>query len=203
MSQSAPASSPAGARPTDPAARPGPLGRLGRAAFRHRGRTVLAWVATLFLAIGLSTAFGGDFFADYSAPGSDSSKAQTLLEDRFAAQSGDTVDVVVRADKGAPAVRSDVNDLLAKLAAVPHVAAVENPYTSPGGIAPDGKTLVSHVRLDVVNPLDMPVADTTRMLDIAKAAEAPDLQVALGGQSISQAESGDIGSEGIGIAAAA
>jgi uncharacterized membrane protein YdfJ with MMPL/SSD domain len=52
--------------------RPGPLGRLARSAFRHRGRTLLLWLAAFVLALGLSTAFGGKFDADYSAPGSDS-----------------------------------------------------------------------------------------------------------------------------------
>src|SRR4051812_40845795 len=76
----------------------GPLGRLGRFSFRHRLAVVLAWIAALGLAFGLSQAFGGKFHADYSAPGSDSSQAQQLLADRFPAQSGDTVTVVVRAD---------------------------------------------------------------------------------------------------------
>ena len=48
---------------------PGPLGRLARVTYRRRGRTVLAWVAALALAIGLSAAFAGSFSADYSAPG--------------------------------------------------------------------------------------------------------------------------------------
>ena len=81
-------------------ARPGPLGRLADLTFRHRGRTLLAWLAVLILAVGLSGAFGGEYEADYSAPGSDSSQAQELLETRFPAQAGDTVDVVVRAEEG-------------------------------------------------------------------------------------------------------
>jgi RND superfamily putative drug exporter len=181
----------------------GPLGRIGRFAFRHRGRTVLAWVATLVLAVALSSAFGGKFFADYSAPGSDSKKAQNLLQDRFPAQSGDTVEVVVKADAGVKTVRPAVQALLAQLAAVPHVTAVEDPFATPGGLAPDGKTLVSHLRLDVVNPIDMPLKDSKRLLDIADKATTPGFRVALGGQSIEQAEAGSIGSEGIGIAAAA
>jgi RND superfamily putative drug exporter len=190
-------------RPAPRAAAPGPLGRIGRFAFRHRGRTVLAWVATLVLAAALSTAFGGKFFADYSAPGSDSKKAQNLLQDRFPAQSGDTVDVVVKADAGVSTVRPAVQALLAQLAAVPHVTGVEDPFATPGGLAPDGKTLVSHLRLDVVNPIDMPLKDSKRLLDIADKATTPGFRVALGGQSIEQAEAGSIGSEGIGIAAAA
>ena len=181
----------------------GPLGRLGRFSFRHRGRTVLAWVAGLALAAGLSMAFGGEFSADYSAPGSDSSKAQQLLEDRFPAQAGDTVDVVVRAESGAESVRPEIDALLADLATVPHVAAIEDPFDAPGGISPDGRTAVSHLKLDVVNPVDMPIADSERMIEIAEEASSPDFQVALGGQTVVQGEATEIGSEGIGIAAAA
>jgi RND superfamily putative drug exporter len=185
--------------------RPGPLGRLGRLAYRRRGRAILLWIAALALAAGLSTAFAGDFAADYSAPGSDSRTAQDLLEQRFPAQSGDTVDVVVRADEGAaaPGVRADVQALLAELADAPHVASVEDPYATPGGISADGRTLVSHLRLDVANPVDMPVQDSQRLLSAADAAERPGVEVALGGQSIQQAEQGEIGSEGIGLLAAA
>jgi RND superfamily putative drug exporter len=187
------------------AERPGPLGRLADRSFRHKWLTVLGWVAALALAVGLSAAFGGDFKADYSAPGSDSSQAQELLEDRFPAQAGDTVDVVVQAEAGVddPAVQADVRALLADLADVPHVATVEDPYTTPGAIAPDGQTLVAHARLDVVNPVDMPVEHSERMIATAEAAAKPGFDVALGGQTVSQGEATEIGSEGIGLAAAA
>src|SRR5262249_27180412 len=66
-----------------------------------------------------------------------------------------------------------------------------------------GTTLVSHLKLDVANPVDMPVADSKKLLAAAQAAERPGLDVALGGQTIKAAEKGAVGSEGIGIAAAA
>jgi putative drug exporter of the RND superfamily len=187
------------------AVRPGPLGRLAGVAFRRRGRVVLAWVAGLALAAAASAAFAGDFTADYAAPGSDSARAQALLADRFPSRSGDTVDVVVRAEAGAadPAVQAAVADLLGTLADQPHVAAVEDPYAAPGAISADGRTLLAHLRLDVTNPVDMPIADTERLLETAEQAQQPGLEVALGGQSVQLAEQGEIGSEGIGLAAAA
>ncbi|HEV8527178.1 MAG TPA: MMPL family transporter [Actinomycetes bacterium] len=186
-------------------ARPGPLGVLAGMAFRRRRRVILGWVAALALAIGLSAAFAGDFAADYSAPGSDSKQAQDLLEQRFPVQAGDTVDVVVRSDIAVTAseVRPDVAGLLRDLGGLPHVAAVEDPYTTQGDISADGKTLVAHLKLDVANPVDMPVADSKKLLAAAQAAERPGLDIALGGQTIQAAEQGAIGSEGIGIAAAA
>ena len=80
---------------------------------------------------------------------------------------------------------------------------VEDPYETPGSVSPDGRTLVAHVRLDVVNAPDMPIADSERMLELADDASRPGLSVALGGQTVQQAEQGEIGSEGIGLAAAA
>jgi RND superfamily putative drug exporter len=195
-------------RPTEsaPAARRvGPLGRIARLTFRRRGRTVLAWLGALAVAVVLANALGGDFKADYSAPGSDSSQAQTLLEERFPSQAGDTVDVVVRAAGGvqSPETQEAVTGMLAEMATVPHVASASDPFTDPAGISPDGTTVVAHLRLDVENPVDMPKEDSQELLDLANDASTDGFLVALGGQSIQQAEQGEIGSEGIGLAAAA
>src|SRR5262245_5781681 len=148
-------------------ARSGPLGRLAGVAYRRRRRVIIGWLAVFALAIALSAAFAGDFAADYSAPGSDSKQAQDLLEQRFPVQAGDTVDVVVRSGTGVtgPAVRADVTALLRELGGMPHVAAVEDPYATPGDISRDGKTLVSHLNLDVDNPVDMPVADSKMLVE--------------------------------------
>ncbi|MGN9908703.1 MMPL family transporter [Phytohabitans sp. LJ34] len=185
--------------------RPGVLGRLGGLAFRRRGTVLLAWLAALVIAFGLSSAFGGDFAADYSAPGSDSKQAQDVLAQRFPARAGDSVDVVVRADAPVtdPAVRGAVSALLDDLAGLPHVAAVDDPYASPGGVSQDGRTLLARLNLDVTNPADMPVADTERLLGAAEAASRPGLEVTLGGQAVQLAEGNEVGSEGIGLLVAA
>ncbi|SDU85694.1 putative drug exporter of the RND superfamily [Jiangella alkaliphila] len=191
--------------PADPP-RPGVLGRLAGASYRRRGRVVAAWVVAIAAAFGLSAAFAGDFTADYSAPGSDSRQAQDLLEERFPAQSGDTIDVVVRTDGAAvtdPAVQADVTALLDQLRTQPHVVAVDDPYETAGGISQDGDILVATVNLDVVLPDDMPVEETEELLAMADAAERPGLEIALGGQTVALAEQGEIGSEAIGMAAAA
>jgi RND superfamily putative drug exporter len=158
----------------------------------------------LAAAIGLSAAFGGEYATDYSVPDSDSKQVQTLLEERFPAQSGDPVDVVVRADDVTSAdVRGDVNALLDELSAMPHVAGVVDPYAAEGSIAPDGRTVVARMYLDVTNSNDMPVEDTERLLATAEAAERDGLEIALGGQAVQLAEENEVGSEMIGLAAAA
>jgi RND superfamily putative drug exporter len=197
--------------PARPTAEPAPQHRLGLLAriasfaFRRRWTVVAAWVVALVATTALSSAFAGEFKADYTAPGSDSRAATELLADRFPARSGDVIDVVVHSDGPAtePATRAAVGDLLGRIAAVEHVRSAPDPYTTPGGIAPDGRTVVSRVLLDVDNPVDMPIERAEEILALAEAAERPGLDVALGGQAIGQAEQGEIGSEMIGLIAAA
>jgi RND superfamily putative drug exporter len=193
---------------TQVAPRPGPLGRLASIAYRRRGHVVLTWLLVLIVVGGLSTAFGGEFKADYSAPGSDSRAAADLLTQRFPAASGASVDVVVQSEGSvtAPEVRSAVGSLLTEMDGVPHVAGTGDPFATPGSISPDGHTLMTSLRLDVTNPVDMPVPDSEHLLRLAAdspLAAQPGVSIALGGQAIEQAEQAPIGSEGIGLAAAA
>ena len=109
----------------------------------------------------------------------------------------------MHADGGVQDRQQAVADLLAELGSVDHVEAVSDPFEDPAGISQDGTTLVAHLRLDVENPVDMPREDSEQMLEIADDASSAGFQVGLGGQSIVQAEQGEIGSEGLGLAAAA
>ena len=183
----------------------GVLGRLAGAAHRRRVLVVVLWLVAVAAAVGLSQVASGDFKADYTARGSDSRAAQDLLAERFPAAAGEQVDVVVRADGRVtdPAVRASVDGLLGRIATVPHVVAAPSPYGQQGTISPDGRTVHATVQLDAPNPDAMPVEDTQRIIDLAEAADRPGVQVAVGGQVVETATQGDIGSEGIGIAAAA
>jgi RND superfamily putative drug exporter len=163
------------------------------------------WLAALVVAVGLSATLAGKFTADYSAPGSDSRQAQDLLASRFPAQSGDTISVAVRSQGPvtAPQTKAAVLALLGTLGHQAHVASVVNPYVTPGSVSADGTVVLGELRLDVANAADMPVPDTEKLLGLAARASHPGLQVALGGQSVENAQQGQIGSEGLGLIAAA
>ncbi|MFD0350463.1 MMPL family transporter [Kitasatospora aburaviensis] len=100
------------------------------------------------------------------------------------------------------ATRDRVKDLLARMAEVPHVSGIDDPYGPRGKVSADGRTALGQIHLDVAVAPDMPKADTQRLLDLARPADGG-LRVHLGGMAVQQAEQGAIGSEGIGIAAAA
>ncbi len=186
--------------------RVGVLGRLAGAAHRRRVLVLAVWLVAVAAAVGLSAAFAGEFKADYTARGSDSRAAQDLLAERFPAMSGEQVDVVVRSTAGpvtAPAVRTEVEGLLDRIGAVPHVRGTASPYQAPGSVSADGTVARATVQLDAENPDAMPVADTERIIALAEDAARPGLEVSVGGQVVQTAQQGEIGSEGIGLAAAA
>ncbi|MGH3382948.1 MAG: MMPL family transporter [Nocardioidaceae bacterium] len=165
---------------------------------------MIAWLLGLGLAFGLSSAFGGDLTNGTTLPGSDSERAQRLLAERFPAQSGDRVDVVVRADEvTSPEVESRVKALLGTVAGMPHVAEVEDPYSTESSVSPDRRTLVARVYLDVTNSNDMPVEDTEKLLSAAEEAEGGGLEIAFSGQAVQLAEAPAGSTEMIGLLAAA
>ena len=189
------------------AARPGPLGRLADLTFRHRGRTVLAWVAALLVAVVLSAAFGGDFKADYSAPGSDSEPGPAAARGPVPAQSGDTVDVVVRADGRRPRPRRPGRRdrrCSPSSPTVPHVASVDDPYTDARQHLPRRP----HPRRPRPARRREPArhagrGQRSRCSTSPTGASRPALDGRARRPDHQQAEQGEIGSEGIGLAAAA
>ncbi|MFF2747124.1 MMPL family transporter [Kitasatospora sp. NPDC058048] len=184
--------------------RPGPLGRIAGWSFRNRGRTVLLWLLAAGAAFGLSAGLGAKYSADYTAPGSDSKQAQQLLARDFPGLGGESISLVLTSDGSVTdaATRGRVEDLLARMAEVPHVSGIDDPYGPRGKVSADGRTALGQIHLDVAVAPDMPEADTQRLLDLARPVDGG-LRVHLGGMAVQQAEQGAIGSEGIGIAAAA
>ncbi|WP_051756288.1 MMPL family transporter [Kitasatospora purpeofusca] len=184
--------------------RPGPLGRTAGWSFRNRGRTVLLWLLAAGAAFGLSAGLGAKYSADYSAPGSDSKQAQQLLTRDFPGLGGESISLVLTADGSVTdaATRDRVKDLLARMAEVPHISGIDDPYGPRGKVSADGRTALGQIHLDVAVAPDMPKADTRRLLDLARPVDGG-LRVHLGGMTVQQAEQGAIGSEAIGIAAAA
>ncbi|WP_063832354.1 MULTISPECIES: MMPL family transporter [Streptomyces] len=184
--------------------RPGPLGRIAGWSFRNRGRTVLLWLLAAGAAFGLSAGLGAKYSADYTAPGSDSKQAQQLLTRDFPGLGGESINLVLTSDGTVTgtATRDRVKDLLARMAEVPHVSGIDDPYGPRGKVSADGRTALGQIHLDVAVAPDMPKADTQRLLDLARPVGGG-LRVHLGGMTVQQAEQGAIGSEGIGIAAAA
>ena len=182
---------------------PGALGRLGSACYRHRWVTVLVWIAGVAALITLWTRFGAAAQNDFT--GSD--PGQTLLNQHFARQSGDTLTLAIESQQKItdPAVKTRVTQALAPFGTAPHVTGVAGPYTTPGHLAPNGHIGYATIQFDVSGAHISNAEATALMHDAAAASgHGSGLVFSLGGDVVDQAETPYGGpSNGVGVGAAA
>ncbi|MFN8049823.1 MAG: MMPL family transporter [Acidimicrobiales bacterium] len=181
------------------------LQRITSWSHTHRRAVVALWVVVLVGINAASMAFGGEHKQDFLSPGTDSKAAVDMLKERFPAQSGDTVTLVVHErDALAPRVLAVVQPLVERFRAMPHVVGVTAPW-DPGGeaqVSSDGTTAYATVQLDSTSAR-FPVEVATDMLHLAEKARAGGTQVELAGQAIDNAQSTSFGAEGPGLLVAA
>ena len=180
---------------------PGALGRLGSACYRHRWVTVLVWVAGVAALITLWTRFGAAAQDDFT--GSD--PGQTLLNQHFARQSGDTLTLAIESRQHItdPAVKTRVTQALAPFTTAPHVTGVAGPYTTPGHLAADGHIGYATIQFNV-SGAQISTGEATALMHDAAAASGHGVTFSLGGDVVDQAETPYGGaSNGIGVGAAA
>ncbi|HTT50046.1 MAG TPA: MMPL family transporter [Streptosporangiaceae bacterium] len=181
--------------------RPGILGTLGRACFRHRWLIVVSWLVLVACLITLWTRFGAP--AQDNFTGSD--PGQTLLNQHFHRQSGDTLTLAIRSagPVSSPAVRAQVTGALVPFAHAAHVTAVGSPYQVPGQVSADGHIAFATIQFDVPGS-SISNAEALALMHDARAASGHGVTFALGGDAVDQAETPYGGpTEGVGVLAAA
>jgi putative drug exporter of the RND superfamily len=181
---------------------------IARWCFRHRLLVIATWVAVLIGLGVLAQAVKSEYNNSFSLPGTGSTTAQQLLAKTVPAQAGDSDRIVWQVNHGTvrdPAVRARMSAMLGNVARMPEVAGVASPYGPHGAaqISRDGR--FAYATVDFTKPdgsLDR--ADVNRVVDAAKAAREPGLNVQLGGQAIARTEQAPLGiTTVIGVLAAA
>ena len=181
--------------------RPGALGTLGRTCYRHRWLTLAGWLAGTACLITLWMQFGAPASNNFS--GTDN--GQTILNQHFPRQSGDTLTLAIRsADPITSArVKARVTGALGPFRNAAHVTAVTDPYTTPGHISRDGHIAFASVQFNVTQT-GIPTSEANALINDARAASGHGVTFSLGGDVVDQAETPYGGSsDGIGIGAAA
>jgi RND superfamily putative drug exporter len=120
-------------------------------------------------------------------PGTGSTTALTLLERAFPGHAGDQDTIVWRAagpgGVRAPAVRAEISAMLGKVAAAPAVAAVISAYSSPGAAQVSGNGQIAYATVVFDAPeASLPVADVTRVIDLAEPRGHPACRSRPGGR---------------------
>jgi RND superfamily putative drug exporter len=176
--------------------------------FRHRKLVLAGWlliVAAIFMS---SVATGTRYTSSFSLPNTDSTRALNLLEANAPAQSGDTEQVVVASANGAtlttPAVRAQVNALLAKLATLPDVTSVASPYSAVGHDQMNASHTVAFANLNYGKVADnLPGTAPQQLISTARSFDTPQLTVNVGGAVAGNATHASLGGVFYGIIAAA
>ena len=181
---------------------------IARWCFRHRFVVIAAWVLVLVGLGALSQAIKSDYNNSFSLPGTGSTTAQQLLAKAIPAQAGDSDTIVWQVSHGTvrdTTVTTRMSRALKQIATMPEIAAVVSPYGPHGAaqISRDGRTAYATVNF-TKQANNLGKADITRVIDAAKAARAPGLNVQIGGQAIEQTEQTSLGvSSTVGVLAAA
>jgi RND superfamily putative drug exporter len=167
------------------------LERLARWSYHRRWRMLAIWILVLVGVGVLGNVAGGDYESDFSLPGTESQRVFDLLEHRFPARSGDTAEVVFKADGTVndPAVKQRIEALLGQVKTLPHVLEASDPYTAQGApaISRDGRIAFSEVQFDVKSG-DVPKAVVDRLEAFGDAADGKGLQIEFGGNVIQFSE---------------
>jgi RND superfamily putative drug exporter len=164
----------------------------------HRKTVILGWIAALIGVGMLAGAAGSDFSEEFKLPASDSQEAFDLLETKFPAQSGDSAQIVFKADAGveSPAVERKMEAVFAAVVKVPHVSEVASPYAGDGAgaISDDGKIAYATVQFD--EPAnEIGKGNIKRVSDAAEGAAGDGLQVEVGGQPIEEVRAEEEGGD--------
>ena len=155
----------------------------------HRKTVIAAWIVALIGVGFLASSAGSAFSEEFKLPSSDSQEAFELLENKFPAQSGETAQIVFKADAGAesPAVKQRMESLFAEAEDLKHVSEVASPYESggAGAVSDDGKIAYATVQFDVTSN-KLVDGEAKELVEMTEAANGDGVQVEIGGNPIEE-----------------
>jgi putative drug exporter of the RND superfamily len=182
--------------------------KLARWSTTHRKYVVLAWVVLLLVVNAIAQSAGTSYSNNFTLPHSDAQRAADLLQSSFPSQAGDRDTIVFKVGSGTvenPAVRSRMSAMFAAVGRLPHVSDVISPYSGASAgrsISADGRIAFATVVFDEKANL-LPKSAPERVVQVARAAAGPGLDVELGGQAIEMTEQPAFGlSTAVGLLAA-
>ncbi|MFE0867185.1 MMPL family transporter [Streptomyces rochei] len=184
------------------------MAALARWCVRRRLVTVLLWLLAFGGVAAAAGVAGSAYSNDYGVPGTDSDRASRLLASGFPGLDGDSDTIVWHTTTDtvrASGVEQAMTRTLDRIADLPGVAAVTNPYDDADAprISEDARTAYATVTFEDASQ-DIDPAQARAVVDTARAAGTDGLQVELGGGAVALTETpeGHL-AEAVGVAVAA
>ena len=186
----------------------GPLYAIGRFCSRHHWPTIGVWIVAAVALILAGQAGESKTNDNLTLPGTGSTLATELLEDKLPEQAFGSNPLVFQAKAGevltAPKYASAIDESVKRLNALHDVNSAVNPLTPEGAAFLSKDRSVAYVPVILsVGPSELTEPQALAVLDAGAPAEAAGLNVSVGayvGQALSKPDTG--ASDAIGIAAA-
>jgi putative drug exporter of the RND superfamily len=173
---------------------------------RHRRTVIAGWLVALIALGGVLSTVGSGYANSFSLNGTQSYEAQQLLKQAAPKAAGDREQIVIAVHSGSiksPAAKRRAEQMLARVAELPEVAAVVSPYTRAGAaqISMSGQVAFATVTMTKL-ATSFSVAQSQQFVNTARAGAAGGLQVAVAGQVAEQSEPASVSGAGLGAIAA-
>jgi RND superfamily putative drug exporter len=173
---------------------------------KHRRLVVIGWLVALIGLSVISQSVGSSYKDSFSLNGTQSFEALNLLKKVAPKASGDREQIVVALKQGKltdPAVRSQVEAMLTKVATLGDVASVASPYGSTGAsqMSTSGQVAFANVTL-TKEAVKITTSEAKEFVDTAKAGAGHGVQVEIEGQVARAASGASVSTTGLGAAAA-
>jgi RND superfamily putative drug exporter len=158
---------------------------VGRFCVRRRHAVLAAWLALVVGLVVVTGVAGEPTTNNLSLPGSDSTRAQDVLENDLPQQANGTNPVVIEAPHGtltSPANRRAIEATVRSLEESPYVQSAISPFSpqGAGAISKDGRIAYISVTLNV-GPSDIDEDEAQAVIDAEAPAKDAGLVVATGG----------------------
>jgi RND superfamily putative drug exporter len=172
--------------------------------YRHRWMVLGLWLFALVGSNVLLGAIGTSYSNDFNLPNTESTRALQLLQSVAPKRSGDNEQIVIGTTGDVkvtdPAVKQQVEGMLARVQALPHVSSITSPYSTEGAVqvSSDGSVAFANVTFDQQTQ-DFTIPQSKTFVDAADTADGNGVTVGVAGQLAAQAEPPSVGGIGFGI----
>src|SRR5579859_4160418 len=179
---------------------------VARWCYQHRFLVLGAWIVVLAAAFFGASSTGSNYAAGTQLSGTPSAQAAALLQRAAPSVAGDTETIVFQTKTGHvtdPAVRSQIQQMLAQVSHLRYVGSITSPYTAAGAKQVSASGTIAFAQVNFTKgDSAIPAAEATRLVNTARVPNSPYLQVDVVGSVAASTNPSSSNGTFIGIGAA-
>jgi RND superfamily putative drug exporter len=179
---------------------------VARWCYQHRFLVLAAWILVVIATFAGASSTGSNYAAGTQLSSTPSAQAAALLQRAAPSVAGDTETIVLQTKTGHvtdPAVRTQIQQMLAKVGHLQYVSGITSPYTAAGAkqVSPNAKIAFAQVDFSKADTA-IPANEATQLVNLARAPNSAQLQVDVVGSVAASTNPSSSNGTFIGIGAA-